>query len=191
MAVEVPDDRGTAGIRFEKEPEGIGFLQPRAVHTRRDLVLVPLAVAHRRHECLPDAAGAEVVHAMRRSVPAIEIADHAHLLGVGRPHREVHAAGVAHLPAVRAKLVVRTAQRALAEEIQVELGQHARIGTGGHDDEASRKVGSTSKRPSATKIDVPPTRTRVISGGKKGPGSFFAELCGKRSPAPFCVSIEI
>ena len=56
-----------------------------------DLELVDLALAEIGNEELPDAGGAPVSHRMAAAVPVIEVADHAHALGVRRPDGEMDA----------------------------------------------------------------------------------------------------
>jgi hypothetical protein len=51
---------------------------------------------------------------VRAAVPPVEIPDHAHALGVGRPHGKVHAGDAADLRPVRAQLFPRAVVRALA-----------------------------------------------------------------------------
>ena len=60
---------------------------------------------------------------MHAAVPAVEVADHAHALRVGRPHGEVHAGDAADRHHVRAELLPRAKVRALAEQVQVEVGE--------------------------------------------------------------------
>ena len=58
---------------------------------RANLELVALAVRQIGHENLPDAGGREQPHRVDAAVPAVEVADDADAIGVGRPHGEVHA----------------------------------------------------------------------------------------------------
>ena len=64
---------------------------------------------------------------MDASVPAVEIADHADALGVGRPDREVDAVGVADAQRVRAELVVDPGVVPFAEQIEIEIGDDAAV----------------------------------------------------------------
>ena len=61
------------------------------------------------------------------AVPAVEVADDADAIGVRRPHREVHAGRRPDGDAMRAELLERAVVRALAEQVQIEVGQHAAV----------------------------------------------------------------
>ena len=62
------------------------------------------------------------------AVPAVEVADHADAIGVGRPHGEMHAGrSIRRVIAVRAELLERAVVRAFAEQVQIEIGQHAAV----------------------------------------------------------------
>ena len=66
-------------------------------------------------------------HRVRAAVPAVEVADDADALRVRRPDREVHAVGVADAHRVRAELVVDAGVVALAEQIEIEVGDDAAV----------------------------------------------------------------
>ena len=53
-------------------------------------------------------------------VPLVEIADHADVVGVGSPHREADAAGVAFAHQVRAQHAIALVMRALGVQVQFE-----------------------------------------------------------------------
>ena len=72
-------------------------------------------------------AGASSRIGVHAAVPAVEVADDADAIGVGRPHREVHAGRAADRDAVRAELVERAMVRAFAEQVQIEIGEHAAV----------------------------------------------------------------
>ncbi len=57
-----------------------------------DLELVGRALRQARDEDLPVAGLLQHAHRMHAAVPAVEVADDVDAAGVGRPHREVHAA---------------------------------------------------------------------------------------------------
>ena len=92
VARDVADDGRRLRRRFEGDAERVGLRQQRAGR-RADLELVPFAVGEIGNEDLPDAAGHEQPHRVDASVPAVEVADDADALGVGRPDGEVHAGG--------------------------------------------------------------------------------------------------
>ncbi len=125
VARDVVHDRRGLRRRLERARERIGLLQDRAV-AGADLELVLLAVGEIRNEDLPDAGGQEA-HRRDAAVPAVEVADHADAIRVGRPHREMHAGGRALRDAVRAELLERAVVGALAEQVQIEIGQHAAV----------------------------------------------------------------
>jgi len=64
-----------------------------------------------------------LAHGVDASVPAVEVADHADAVSVGRPDGEVDAAHAVHLAGVRAQLAVRLGVAPLAEKVQVVFGQ--------------------------------------------------------------------
>ena len=61
---------------------------------------------------------------MHAAIPLVEVADDAHALRIGGPDGEVHAGDAADRHHMRPELVPRAMMRALAEEVQVVLGQH-------------------------------------------------------------------
>ena len=122
----VVDDRGGLRRRLERPRERIGLLQNRA-GSGANLELVFLAVRQVGDEHFPHAARREQPHRMDSAVPAVEVADHADAVGVGRPHREVDAGRRADDDPVRAELVEHSLVRAFAEQVQIEVGQHAPI----------------------------------------------------------------
>ena len=87
------------------------------------LELVMRALAHAGNENLPDARRAQRAHRMASPVPAVEIADHADALRVGRPDGEAGARHAVDRAQLRAELVVNPPLVALAEQVQVRLAQ--------------------------------------------------------------------
>ena len=65
-------------------------------------------------------------HGVAPPVPEIEIADHAHALRIGREHREGDAGYAVMHPRMGAELVVEVEMRALAQEVEIEVGEHRR-----------------------------------------------------------------
>ena len=102
----------------------VGLLMPREVVVL-DLVLVPLALERSGDEDLPHSRRAERAHGVQAAVPTVEVADDPNGLGVGRPHREAHAADVAELAGeglhVRAECFPQPLVAALREQVEVEL----------------------------------------------------------------------
>ena len=62
---------------------------------------------------------------MNAAVPGVEVADDGDALRIRRPDGEVHTAHAAERHRVRAQPVVHFAQRALAEQVQVVIGDDA------------------------------------------------------------------
>ncbi len=106
--------------RLECDAERIGLLQKVTV-LRANLELVLFAVGKIGNENLPDAGRDEQPHRVNAAVPAVEIADQADAIGVGRPHGKVHASGRADDEAVRAELFERTQVGPLAEQVEIEV----------------------------------------------------------------------
>ena len=109
---------------------------------RADLELVSLARLEIGQEDLPHAARHEVPHHVHAAVPPVEVAHDADALRRGRPHREMHAARVPQRDHVRAELLVRPQVPALAEQVHVEVGQHAAevVGIAALHGDAAREV---------------------------------------------------
>ena len=89
------------------------------------LELVAMAEPAARHEDLPHAAHAEPPHRVHAAVPVVEVADDAGARGVGGPDGEVDAFRRADGHRVGAKLVVDAGVIALAEEVEVVVGDDA------------------------------------------------------------------
>ncbi len=60
---------------------------------------------------------------MSPPVPGVPVADHADALGVGRPHGEDHAVHAVDAGPVGAELVVHAIVGALAEQVEIVVGQ--------------------------------------------------------------------
>ena len=61
---------------------------------------------------------------MGLAIPAIEITDHAHAFGIGRPDGEVDARHAIAGVELRSELFVALPVAALAEQMQVVIGEH-------------------------------------------------------------------
>jgi hypothetical protein len=88
-----------------------------------DLELIAVAVGEIGYENLPHARRHQAPHDVRAPVPVIEVADHAHALRVGRPHREVHAGDAAYCQTMGAKLLPGPVMGPFAEQVQIEVGE--------------------------------------------------------------------
>ncbi len=98
---DVPDNRGGFGAKFGVEAVGVGLLDQVAVGSALDFKFVHFSLREVRDEELPDSRGASVAHRVPAAVPMVEVADHAHPHGVGRPDREVDAAEALVIDQVR------------------------------------------------------------------------------------------
>ena len=94
-----------------------------------DLEFVKRARADVRHERLPHARVGAPLHDVAVPVPMIEVADDADAPRVRRPHREARAAHAVALDRVRAELAMDVVVVALAEQVEIEVGE---VG-GGHE----------------------------------------------------------
>ena len=65
---------------------------------------------------------------MDAAVPMVEVTDHGHTLGIGRPDGKVGAGHAAELHHMCAKLLVHFVMRAFIEEINVHLAEHGTEG---------------------------------------------------------------
>ena len=130
IAAAVPDDRRGVGRPFEEAAARIG-LEDRQAIGADDLELVGIADAEIRDEDFPIPARAQRPHRVHASVPGVEVADHADAFRIRRPDREVHTVADAMGDAAGAQLLERLEVRALAEQVQIETGEHRdRIDTG-------------------------------------------------------------
>ena len=116
----------------------VGLHRPVVVGVE-NLVLVDLAGLHAGDEDLPHARGADLAHGVAAAVPGVEVADHAHGVGIGRPHGERgadhllagRAVGAAHRIVIaqhmRAKSLPEALVAALAEQVGVHLADGRQI----------------------------------------------------------------
>ncbi len=86
----IPDDRRGVRPLLGIETVRVGLLDEIALNLALDLELVDLALGNLRDEDLPESGAATASERMAAAVPVIEIADHAHALGVGCPDGEVY-----------------------------------------------------------------------------------------------------
>jgi hypothetical protein len=94
-----------------------------------DVELVVVADAGLRNEQLPIADAAHP-HRMPPPVPEIEVADDADAFGIRRQHHEGDAVDAVERHRMRAELVVDPLMGALAEQMQIEVGQDGRKAVG-------------------------------------------------------------
>src|SRR5215510_1018076 len=79
--VEIDYNRGSAWPQLRREGHGIRLERQHLAVRRDDLVFVVIADFGLRHKDLPEPVAAHP-HGMAAAVPGIEIADHAHTLGI-------------------------------------------------------------------------------------------------------------
>lgn len=103
------------GIRFQKGLTGAGL----------DLELVVGFFGDLRDEDFPNPAIPEDAHDMPSTVPVIEVADDADALCIGGPDGECGSLDAVHLAELRSEMVVELPKLAFAEEVRVELAEHA------------------------------------------------------------------
>jgi hypothetical protein len=87
-----------------------------------EVVLVVLTDSRALDDAFPDPGGVDRFQLVRGGVPVVEVADHAHVLRVRRPHRKAHAA----VDAMRAELRVELLVPPRAREPDVELAERRR-----------------------------------------------------------------
>ncbi len=123
-------DGGGARSQFELLSVGIGLGEDLAGVAVPDLEFVEGACAEIGNEELPDACPRADPHGMAAPVPAVEIPHDADALGVGSPHRKQHPGHAIHPVLPRAQAAVGVPVLALAEEMQVEVGELRQEGVG-------------------------------------------------------------
>ena len=111
---------------FERDRERIRLLQNRP-GPRPNLELVLFTVGQIGNEDLPDAGRHQQPHRVHAAIPEVEVADDADAIRVRRPDREMHAGRGPDGDAVSAELFEHTEMRPLAEQMQIEIGQHAAV----------------------------------------------------------------
>ena len=140
---EVPDHRRLARRWFGERRKWIRLVRVRARDPRVEVELVHRAMVGAADEAFPDARRLARLQRAGAWVPVVEVADHAHLVGVWRPDGEERAV----LHQVRPQLFVQVAVRALVEEVEVE-----------------RRQQRGANHPGATRSRIPRSGMRTQSG---------------------------
>ena len=131
LDVERPGDHGCRiGPQLRLEGHRIGLERLQIAVGADDLVLVDGADRQVGDEDLVDAGVGPPPHQMAAAVPLVEVADHRDALGVGRPHREMHAGHPLVHDGMGAELVEQPQVRALGDVIVVERAEHRAEGVG-------------------------------------------------------------
>src|SRR5712664_314664 len=105
-----------AGSRVDGER--VGLVRAGAGHLRMHVELVERTVFDTGNEALPYPGLLARIQTVRGLVPAVEIADHADRVCIGRPDGKERPFRVVR--GVRAQLVVEVAVRAFVEQVEVE-----------------------------------------------------------------------
>ncbi len=113
---------GRARTQLEAAAVGIGLDHHRTTGAVADLELVERAGPQPGHEQLPQAAAAVHLHGVGAAIPAVEVAHHAHALGIGRPAHEAHAGHPAAGAAVGTQHAPGLGEAPLVEEVAVVVG---------------------------------------------------------------------
>jgi len=82
------------------------------------------AFTHPGNKQFPDTGAEKFAHRVHAAVPIVEVAHHADAPGIGCQHREGDPRDAVQHHRVGAELLVEVHMRALAEQIEVEVGQH-------------------------------------------------------------------
>ena len=123
LVVGLAEDRRAVDVVLDGAGKGIDAKFPAAARfLHGELVVEP--VVQTRNEALPDAGAAAALKGMGMDVPIVEAADDRDALRVGRPDGEADAV----LDQVSAENAMGTAMFAHVEEIEVELGDGAKLG---------------------------------------------------------------
>ncbi len=125
---QIDHDRCGQWAQLHRKGDRIRFEQQRAVRAD-DLVLVFVVDPCRGHEDLPKPVAAHA-HRVPPPIPEIEVADDAHAAGIGRKDREGDAFDALEHHRMRAELVVQAFMGALAQEVEVEIGEDRREAVG-------------------------------------------------------------
>ena len=126
VSVERPDLRAGLGGRLVVHAERIGLVDAISVVARPDSILVDIADADAGDPAFPYPRLAVRLERRLRVVPAVEIADHRHAVGVGRPYREIRSVLSVPFHRARAELFVQARVRAFVEQMQVGRTQQRR-----------------------------------------------------------------
>src|SRR6185295_14203354 len=102
-----------------EKSERIALQQERAAW-RPNLKLVVSPCAHSGQKQFPDPATEKEAHRIRSAIPTIEIAHHAHSLGVRRPDREINPSRTLNVSGMRAEFFVNLQVIPLGEKMQVD-----------------------------------------------------------------------
>src|SRR5438874_2700362 len=85
------------------------------------------AFLHTGQKQFPDSASQQLAHGMYSSIPAVEIADHADALRVGRPNCEINSRIAIDCPEMRAEFIVNAPVLSFHKQMQVDLAHDRAI----------------------------------------------------------------
>ena len=127
--LRINDDRCGLGPDLRGKRNRIGLERQQVAVRAQDLEFVLVSCAGCRHENFPEAVAAHA-HGMAPAVPDIEIADDAHAPRVRREYGEGDARHAIERDRMRAELVIEPEMGALAQQIEIEIGQNRRKAIG-------------------------------------------------------------
>ena len=126
VACQIDHAGGRAGRHLGAEAVGIGAVAVGSVGVHP--ILVRRAGRYAGNEQLPDPRGNPLVQLVRAAIPAVEVADHAHAVGIRGPDGETRARHSIDGVQVGAELFVAPPVAALGQQVEVEICQHGRKG---------------------------------------------------------------
>ena len=130
MACRRSDAGGGVRSQLEFSGIGVGLDQHLAAVAVTDFEFVQAAGRKPGNEDFPHSRASQATHGVDAAVPAVEVADHADSLCVGRPYREAHARNAEAFHRLRAQHAVALIEPAFAEKKEVVLADGAGEGIG-------------------------------------------------------------
>ena len=126
VAVQVPDHGSRFGAQLGRKPKGSDFIADVALVAGLDFIFVQIPLSQTGNEDFPQTGCPPRPHGVASAVPLVEITDHAHPLGAGRPHRKMDPCHALVVDQVRTEFVVQPEVIAFRKKVQIELGQKRR-----------------------------------------------------------------
>ncbi len=124
---EVGDrSRGTRLVGLEAERDRVRLERQHRAVPADDLVLVARAQRDPGHEQLPEPVAGVQAHGLPAAVPSVPVADHADPPRVRRPHHEPHPVDTLVADGVGAESLEEAVVGALADQVQVVVGEGGR-----------------------------------------------------------------
>ena len=130
MRFEIGDDGAGVGAQLRVEAVGIGFEREKISVWADELVFIDGAFGDFGKEKFPDARRAARTHGVDTAVPVIHITNDADATSGWRPDGEVRAGDTGDGAKVCAEFLVSVKVAALADEMEIEIGEEKRKGVG-------------------------------------------------------------